>query len=98
MAHKHGAKLYFQLLLDPHRARLMEELAEKEGYVKNRKDGTKKISTTSWLRDSLYAYLSSKVDDSLYAMAKARDEALWRESVRKRVEGRSKTKSQEADD
>ena len=40
MAHKHGAKLYFQLLLDPNRAALMEELAEKQGYTKTKKDGT----------------------------------------------------------
>ena len=97
MAHKHGAKLYFQLLLDPNRAALMEELAEKNGYVKNKKDGTKKINTTAWLRDSLYKYLSTVVDESLYKMAAARDAALWQESVRKRVEGRSKAKSQDDD-
>lgn len=93
MAHQHGAKLYFQLLLDPHRAALMEQLAEAEGYVKEKKDGTKKINTTAWLRDSLYRYLTSRVDESLYKVAKAKDDALWQESVRRRVEGRTKTKS-----
>ena len=75
----------------------MEELAEKNGYVKNKKDGTKKINTTAWLRDALYKYLSTMVDESLYKVAKARDDALWQESVRKRVEGRSKAKSQSED-
>ena len=97
MAHKHGAKLYFQLLLDPNRAALMEELAKEGGYVKNKKDGTKKVNTTGWLRDALYKYLSTVVDESLYKMAKARDDALWQESVRKRVEGRSRAKSQDGD-
>ena len=97
MAHKHGPKLYFQLLLDPHRAKLMEQLAEDAGYVKNKKDGTTKINTTAWLRDSLYKYLSTLVDESLYNLAKAKDDALWQESVRKRVEGRSRARSQDGD-
>jgi hypothetical protein len=97
VAHKHGAKLYFQLLLDPNRAALMEELAEKQGYTKARKDGTTKINTTQWLRDALYKYLSTVVDESLYKVAAARDAALWQESVRKRVEGRSRAKSQDSD-
>ena len=76
----------------------MEDLAKEQGYTKTKADGSIKVNTTAWLRDALYKYVSGIVDESLYKMAKAKDDALWQESVRKRVEGRTRAKSQANDE
>ena len=46
MAIKHGNKTYLQILLDPHRAKLLMNLAE--GL---------KVRPTSWIRDVVYKEL-----------------------------------------
>ena len=96
MAHKHGQKIYLQLLLDKNRYDLMEELARDAGYMKTRK-GEEMVNISGWAREALYTHLSGLVDESLYKMAKAKDAATWQESVRKRVEGRTKAKFQSDD-
>ena len=77
MALKHGNKTYLQILLDPYRAKLVMDQAELEG-----------IRATAWVRNSVYSELERQLPSSVYKEAEAKDEAIWRESVRKRVEGR----------
>lgn len=78
MALKHGNKTYMQLLLDPNRAELVATEAEKEG-----------IRPSAWVRKVVYSKLENSLPSSVYKEAEAKDEVVWRESVRKRVEGRS---------
>ena len=78
MALKHGNKTYMQLLLDPNRAKLVEAEAQKEG-----------IRPTAWIRKTVYNSLESILPSSVYKEAEAKDQVVWRESVRKRAEGRS---------
>lgn len=78
MALKHGNKTYMQLLLDPNRAELVANEAEKEG-----------IRPSAWVRKVVYSKLETSLPSSVYKEAEAKDEVVWRESVRKRVEGRS---------
>jgi hypothetical protein len=77
MAPKHGSKHYFQVLIDVARCELLEEMAAKAG-----------LRTTSLIRDMVYDALEKKLPASIYNEAKAKDEALWAQSVRKRIEGR----------
>ena len=81
MALRHGKKAYFQLLLDRNRAELLQELA-----------GEQCVRATALARDAIYAHLETVLPSSTYNEAKAKDEALWRESVRKRVDGREKAR------
>ena len=78
---KHGNKHYCQLLLDPHRYQLAENLAEAEG---------KKV--TALLREMVYAGLSLR--SAAYEDAKKADEQVWKESVQRRVEGRMRSKQE----
>jgi hypothetical protein len=78
MALKHGNKIYLQLLLDPNRAKLAADLASCEG-----------IKTTAWIRNAVYNELQRQLPTSVYKEAQAQDEAVWRRSVRRRIEGRS---------
>ncbi len=77
----HGNKYYCQLLLDPYRYKLAEKLAVAEG---------KKV--TALLREMVYAALEKSLPASDYKAAQAADEAAWRESVKRRVEGRMRSK------
>jgi hypothetical protein len=86
MAQIHGRKAYFQVLLDPHRAALIEAEAEKAG-----------IRSTAWIRDAVYSVLERKLPASVYKEAVAQDDASWKASVRRRVEGRTKPKEIEKD-
>lgn len=76
---RHGSKYYCQLLIDPHRYVLAERLAAREG---------KRV--TALLRELVYAGLEKMVPTSEYKAAQASDEAAWRESVKRRVEGRQR--------
>jgi hypothetical protein len=86
MAIRHGNKTYMQVLLDPHRADLLVNLAKEKG-----------VRSTAWIRDAVYAALEKALPSSLYQEALAKDQASWRESVRRRVEGRTKNKKDPAD-
>ena len=79
----HGNKFYCQLLLDPHRYKLAEQLAAAEG---------KKV--TGLLREMVYAALEKALPASEYKAAQAADEAAWRESVKKRVQGRMRSRQE----
>lgn len=81
---RHGSKIYCQLLLDANRYKLAEQLAAAEG---------KKV--TGMLREMVYAALEKALPASEYKAALAADEAVWRESVKKRVEGRMRSKQEQ---
>jgi len=81
---KHGQKFYCQLLLDKHRYELVEQLATREG---------KRV--TAFLRDMVYAALEKAVPGSEYRAAEAADHAAWADSVKRRVQGRMRTKHPE---
>ena len=83
---RHGSKMYCQLLLDANRYKLAEELAASEG---------KKV--TGMLREMVYAALEKALPASEYKAALAADEAVWRESVKRRVEGRQRSKQEQGD-
>ncbi len=79
----HGNKFYCQLLLDPHRYKLAEQLA----VAQNKK-------VTALLREMVYTALERALPSSEYKAAQAADEAAWRESVKRRVEGRMRSKQE----
>ena len=79
MSKRHGAKIYVQLLLDPNRAELVEEIATANG-----------VRPTALMRDLIYDQLKHLLPASVYNKAEAQDAVLWKESVKNRVEGRYK--------
>ena len=81
MAIRHGNKTYMQILLDPHRARLLFDLAKKSS-----------VRPTAWIRNAVYKALEREYPSAVHNEAAAKDEAAWRASVRKRVEGRIKSR------
>ncbi len=82
MAIKHGNKSYFQVLLDPNRSELIEKLASLEG-----------IKGTAWIRNLVYGKLEEEFPSSIYKVAEAKDQLIWRETVKRRIDGRSKKKA-----
>lgn len=84
MAIRHGNKTYMQILLDPHRAALLMAMAEQ-----------KSLRPTALVREMVYRCLERDLPSSTYKEAVAKDDAAWKESVRKRVEGRMKPKGEE---
>lgn len=83
MAIRHGNKTYLQILLDPHRAELLKEVSQTQG-----------MRATAWIRNAVYKVLESQVPPQVYKEAAAKDEAAWQASVRRRVEGRMKSKKE----
>ena len=47
---------------------------------------------TAWARDVIYDRLQQECEASVYELAKALDEAEWKQSVRNRVTGRQKAR------
>lgn len=86
MAIRHGNKTYLQILLDPNRAELLKEVAENKG-----------MRPTAWIRDAVYKMLELNVPADVYTAAATKDEAAWQASVRRRVEGRLKSRKQTED-
>ena len=82
MALKHGNKNYYQVLIDPHRSKLIEEKAKKAG-----------IRGTAWVRQEAYSQLQRELSSAEYKIAEAKDELLWRESVQRRIDGRKTNES-----
>ena len=83
MAGVHGSRKYFQVLLQPNRARLIEEIAAEKG-----------IRATELIRRAAYEYLERELPASKYKQALAEDQAVWAQAVRNRVEGRAKSKKE----
>ena len=81
MAGIHGSRVYYQVLLQPNRSELVNDLAKEAG-----------VKSTEMIRRMVYAYLERELTASVYKQALASDEAVWRQSVRNRVEGRAKSR------
>ena len=70
-----GNKKSFQVLLDPYRADLLNEIAEEN-----------KEKATSLLREAAYRLIRSKTDPSVYEEARLLDERLWSNAVSTRAQ------------
>lgn len=81
---RHGQKFYCQLLLDRHRYLLVDELAKRQGK-----------RTTALLREMVYSALEKALPSSEYRAAEAADRAAWADSVKRRVQGRQRSKQEE---
>ena len=81
MTSKHGKKDYYQILLDPHRSKLLKDLVKEKG-----------IKATSLIRDLIYEKLEKKVPKHIYQVALAKDKVVWRESVSNRLIARKSNK------
>ena len=86
MAGKHGSRRYYQVLLQPNRAALVEEIAAERN-----------IRATELIRRMVYESLERDLPASIYKAADAADQAVWRQAVRNRVEGRTKSRRDSED-
>ena len=77
MAQKHGNKNYYQVLIDPHRSKLIEKVAKEEN-----------MRGTAWVRQAADEKLQRVMNTGEYKIAEAKDDLLWRQSVQRRIEGR----------
>lgn len=82
---RQGSKMYSQILLDLNRYKLLEKLADQRG---------KKV--TAVIRDLVYLGLQTALPLDEYKAAEEADAVLWTESVRRRVEGRMRSRQQDA--
>jgi len=83
MAVQHGSKYYVQLLIDPNRYKLAENLAAQQG---------KKV--TAALRDLVYEGLERAFSKTVYRQAVSQDEEEWQKAVKRRVQGRLRSKTE----
>jgi len=82
MATKHGNKRYFQILLDPNRSELFEEIAMKKG-----------IRPTTLIREILYQWVEKQSTQECFEEALRQDKLLWRQSVERRLAGRARERA-----
>jgi hypothetical protein len=75
----HGQKRYFQVLLDPARAALLDRVAEDSG-----------VRTTGLIRDWIYARLQQSHSEVTYQRAYDEDMRIRADSINRQVEGRRK--------
>ena len=87
MAGQHGSRRYYQVLLQPNRAALVEELAAAETAASG-----KKVRSTEIIRQMVYDWLERELPASIYKKALAEDQAVWAQAVRNRVEGRARSR------
>ena len=83
---RHGQKFYCQLLLDRHRYLLVDEMAKQQGK-----------RTTALLREMVYSALEKALPLSAYRAAEAADNAAWADSVKRRVQGRQRSRQDGSD-
>lgn len=76
----HGNKVHYQVLLDPHRAELLEKMAEEQG-----------VRTSGLLRDVAYSALRRAYGAAAYGVAEAEDMTLRKQSIRNQVSGRTRS-------
>lgn len=79
MAGTHGRRRYLQILLEPTRADLLEKMAKENG-----------VRLTGLAREMIYDGIRRATSVPVYKEAEAKDAAIWRESVRNRIEGRTR--------
>jgi len=77
MARNHGNKMYVQLLLDPSRFMLIEQIAKDKG-----------MKTNALLRKAIYDWLGFMMPKEIILAAEKLDEARWQQSVQNRIKGR----------
>jgi hypothetical protein len=77
MAKVHGSKRHYQLLLDPHRAELLEDLAAAQGK-----------RPAALARELVYSAIKRSTESATYHLAEAQDQALRRTSIQNQVRGR----------
>ena len=87
MAGKHGKRSYYQVLLQPNRAALIDAIAKQ-----------KQLRSTELIRQFVYESLEREVSRWEYEAAVDADKKVWEEAVRNRVEGRaaSRKRAEEA--
>ena len=83
---RHGQKFYCQLLLDHNRYLLVEAMAMQQGK-----------RTTALLREMVYSALEKALPLSEYRAAEAADNAAWADSVKRRVQGRQRSRQDGSD-
>ena len=79
MARNHGNKKYVQLLLDPSRFMLIEQIAKDKGLKPN-----------ALIRQAIYDWLGLMMPKEVILAAEKLDEARWQQSVQNRIQGRNK--------
>ncbi|WP_152559098.1 hypothetical protein [Prochlorococcus marinus] len=70
-----------QILLQQHRGELFVSTMKSKG-----------VKPSDWLREQAYYFLEENLPEELYAEAKKKDEAQWREVVQNRLTGRAISK------
>ena len=87
MAGKHGKRSYYQVLLQPNRAALIDAIAKQ-----------KQVRSTELIRQFVYESLEREVSRCEYEAAVDADKKVWEEAVRNRVAGRaaSRKRAEEA--
>ena len=83
MPGKHGKRCYYQILLQPNRAALIEAIA------KERSTPDKTIRSTEVIREFVYESLERELPRAEYDAAVKADEEVWQQAVRNRVAGRA---------
>ena len=83
MARNHGNKMYVQLLLDPSRFMLIEQIAKDKGMKPN-----------ALLRQAIYDWLGFMMPKEIILAAEKLDEARWQQSIQNRIQGRKEKHSQ----
>ena len=83
MARNHGNKKYVQLLLDPSRFMLIEQIAQDKGMKPN-----------ALLRQAIYDWLGFMMPKEIILAAEKLDEARWKQSIQNRIQGRNEKHSQ----
>ena len=81
MSSKHGNKIHLQILLDPARALLLEQIAE-----------DKSMRVTALARQAIYDWLRFISEPEVIDAADAIDQARWQQSVKNRIEGRKRNR------
>ena len=89
MAGKHGKRWYYQILLQPHRAALIEAIAEERSTPEN------KVRTTDLIRDFIYQSLEREIPQWEYDSAVEADKEVWNQAVKNRVAGREASRKRQ---
>ena len=89
MAGKHGKRWYYQILLQPHRAALIEAIAEERSTPEN------KVRTTDLIRDFIYQSLEREIPQWEYDSAVEADKEVWNQAVKNRVAGREASRQRQ---
>ena len=79
MTKAHGTKQHFQVLLDPHRAALLELEARRRGF-----------KAAAYARELIYTELERTAGDREYQAAFTQDADERRAAIQRQVEGRLK--------